>query len=68
MSDSFLIGVLLGITLGWLGRPLLRWWLIALEWREASREADIAEELLRRMAPDREPAPDPESESHRPGR
>lgn len=68
MSESFLIGVLLGVTLGWLGRPLLRLWLIASEWREASRESDIAEELLRRMAPDREPAPDPESESYRPGR
>lgn len=52
-------GLVVGVTVGWLARPLLRWWLTVEEWRNAAREAAIAEELLRRMAPTSDPTPDP---------
>jgi hypothetical protein len=44
------IGLLLGIVIGLLIGPVLRSWLAWREYVEASREADLHEDLLQRMA------------------
>jgi hypothetical protein len=44
-----LIGLLLGIVIGLLIGPVLRSWLAWREYVEASREADLHEDVLRRM-------------------
>jgi hypothetical protein len=62
VSDGFLVGLVVGLAVGWLANPLVRWWLAAKEWREASRELELADELLRRMAQDDHPRP---KEPHR---
>ena len=50
MNDAFVAGLLIGVAVGLLANPLLRWWLAVREWREASKEAELADELLRLMA------------------
>jgi hypothetical protein len=45
-----LIGLVLGIVIGLLLSPLLRSWLAWREYAEASREARLAEGVLRRMS------------------
>jgi hypothetical protein len=45
-----LIGLMLGIAIGLLLGPVLRSWLVWREHVEASREAKLHEEILRRMA------------------
>ena len=44
-----LIGLLLGIVIGLLIGPLLRSWLTWRQYVQASREARLAEDILRRM-------------------
>lgn len=57
MNNAFVAGLLIGVAVGWLANPLLRWWLAVREWREASSEAALADELLRRMAEEADPEP-----------
>jgi hypothetical protein len=45
-----LIGLLLGVVIGLVISPFLRSWLAWREYAEASREARLAEDLLRRMS------------------
>jgi hypothetical protein len=45
-----LIGLLLGIVIGLLISPLLRSWLTWRQYVDASREARLAEDVLRRMS------------------
>jgi hypothetical protein len=45
-----LIGLLLGIVIGLAIGPLLRSWLAWREYVEASREARLTEDILRRMS------------------
>ena len=56
-GDGFLAGLLIGVVVGLLLAPLLRWALAAREWREASREAGLADEVLERMAEEEPSAP-----------
>jgi hypothetical protein len=50
VNDAFVAGLLIGVAVGLVAGPLLRWWITVREWREASREAELSDELLRRMA------------------
>jgi hypothetical protein len=45
-----LIGLLLGIVIGLVLSPLLRSWLLWRQYVVASREARLAEDVLRRMS------------------
>ncbi|MGH2674966.1 MAG: hypothetical protein ACRDKA_08830 [Actinomycetota bacterium] len=47
---TLLIGLLVGIAIGLLLGPVLRSWLTWREYFNASREARLQEEVLRRMA------------------
>lgn len=58
MTDTFLAGLLIGVTLGLLLAPILRWVLAAREWRQASKEAQLADEVLLRMVEENRPEPD----------
>jgi hypothetical protein len=50
VNDAFVAGLLIGVAVGLVAGPLLRWWITVREWREASREAELSDELLQRMA------------------
>ena len=58
-----LFGLVIGIFIGLLVGPALRSWLVWREYVEASREARLHEEMMRRMGPDR-----PSSQWRRPAR
>jgi hypothetical protein len=58
MSDGVLVGFLLGLAAGLLLGPVLRWWLAAREWRQASEEVRLTDEVLRRMVEDSPPPRD----------
>jgi hypothetical protein len=58
MTDTFLAGLLIGVTLGLLLAPILRWAIAVREWRQASKEARLADEVLRRMVEESRPEPD----------
>jgi hypothetical protein len=47
--DAFLAGLLIGLCVGLLVAPAVRWALTVREWRRASREAGLADEILRLM-------------------
>lgn len=55
-----LLGLVVGILVGLLVGPALRSWLAWREYVEASREARLHEEILRRMADPAGPAPENE--------
>lgn len=46
---NFLSGLVIGVLVGLLVSPLLRFWLTWHEWAEASREARLTEDVLERM-------------------
>jgi hypothetical protein len=46
---NLFVGILIGIVIGFLGGPALRHWLVYREWTEASREAELTDELLARL-------------------
>jgi hypothetical protein len=50
--DAFVAGLLIGFAAGLLVAPALRWALTVREWRRASREVRLADELLRLMDED----------------
>lgn len=56
--------LILGFVLGLLAGPVIRSWIVWREYKEASRQAWLAEETLRRMEEEtdhsREPGIDPE--------
>jgi hypothetical protein len=63
-ADLF-VGILIGIAVGLLAGPVLKAWLIYVEWTETSREARLTEALINRLDHDldelpqtNEPAPD----------
>ena len=62
VNNAFVAGLLIGVAIGLVAGPLLRWWLAVREWREASREAELSDELLRRMA--EEPRAEPKGARH----
>ena len=53
-ADGFIAGLLIGVAVGLLLAPVVRWVLTVREWRRASREAGLADEVLRRMTLDEE--------------
>ena len=55
MKDSFFAGLVIGIFVGILVAPLLRSYLEWRQWRQASRWASLADEVLDRMAGRDEP-------------
>jgi hypothetical protein len=57
VNDAFVAGFLIGVAVGLLAGPLLRWWVAVREWRDASREAELSDELLRRMGEEADPEP-----------
>lgn len=54
LSADLLTGLALGLCVGMLVSPLLRAWLTWREWLEASHEADLMGDVLRRMDADDE--------------
>jgi hypothetical protein len=55
-NGQFVAGLVIGVFLGLLVGPVLRSWLAWREWVEASREADLAEQLLARLEREGEPS------------
>lgn len=49
LDANLLVGILIGLVIGFLAGPALRHWLVYREWSEASREADLTDDLLRRL-------------------
>ena len=62
VNGAFVAGLLIGVAIGLVAGPILRWWLTVREWREASKEAELSDELLRRMA--EEPRAEPKGARH----
>jgi hypothetical protein len=58
-SGDLIVGLLIGAAIGFLAGPLLRHWLAWREWADASREADLTDELLRRLEETKEPQDEP---------
>lgn len=60
-SGDLIVGLILGACIGFLLGPVFRSWTAHREWREASREADLADLVLARMELDEIPEaiPDP---------
>jgi hypothetical protein len=48
-NDGFADGLLIGVLVGFLAAPILRSLVVRREWRRASREAQLTDELLDRM-------------------
>jgi hypothetical protein len=48
-GDALLVGLLIGLIAGLLLGSVVRWALAIREWRQASREAGLTDEVLRRM-------------------
>jgi hypothetical protein len=46
---NLFVGILIGIVIGILVGPVLRHWLVVREWNQASREAELTDELLSRL-------------------
>ena len=49
LTDDLLVGLAVGGGIGFLAGPMLRHRLASRAWRDASREADLADELLARL-------------------
>jgi hypothetical protein len=49
LTDDLLVGLAIGGAIGFVAGPILRHRLAYREWRDASREADLADELLARL-------------------
>jgi hypothetical protein len=49
VSDDLIVGLTIGVVLGFLAGPLVRHLLAVREWAAASREAHLTDELLARM-------------------
>jgi hypothetical protein len=54
---TFLAGLLIGVVTGLLLGPVLRFTLTVREWRQASRDAEPADEVVRMMAEPERSAP-----------
>jgi hypothetical protein len=54
---GFIAGFLLGAAVSFLLGPAVRSWLAYREWTEASRQADLTDQILARMQEDGGPAP-----------
>ena len=48
-NADLLVGILIGLGVGYLAGPLLRAWLTYVEWTETSREARLTEALIDRL-------------------
>jgi hypothetical protein len=48
-NADLLVGIVIGLAVGYLTGPLLRAWLIYFEWTETSREARLTEALIDRL-------------------
>jgi hypothetical protein len=46
---EFLTGLVLGLVIGFVAGPLVRFWLAWHEWRDSSREARLTEATMNRM-------------------
>jgi hypothetical protein len=51
-SGDLIVGLLIGIAIGFLAGPILRHWLAWREWTEASREDRLTDDLLTRLEED----------------
>ena len=51
-NADLLVGVVIGLAVGFLAGPMLRAWLALAEWRAPSREAELTDELLGRLGRD----------------
>jgi hypothetical protein len=60
-GDAVIVGLLIGIVIGLLLGPVIRSWLTWHEYRNADREARLADDVLRRMDQERSPDEHPES-------
>jgi hypothetical protein len=49
LTDDLLVGLAIGGAIGFVAGPILRHRLAYREWRDASREADLADELLAKL-------------------
>jgi hypothetical protein len=49
LTDDLLVGVAIGGAIGFLAGPILRHRLAYRAWRDASREADLADELIAKL-------------------
>jgi hypothetical protein len=56
-GTTFLAGLLIGVVVGLLLGPVLRFTLTVREWRRASRDAEPADEVVRMMAEPDRPSP-----------
>ena len=53
-SGNLVVGLVLGLCIGFLVGPAFRSWLTIREWKEASREARLADRLLTKLETDAE--------------
>ena len=60
---DFVVGVLVGVSIGFLIGPAIRSWQSYREWAEASREAGLADRLLARMEIDADLDDEPRREA-----
>jgi predicted PurR-regulated permease PerM len=52
---DFIVGLLIGVFIGFLVRPAVGLWMARREWRDASRQANLTDEVLARMEQDLRP-------------
>jgi hypothetical protein len=57
-NADLLVGILIGVAVGFLAGPVLRAWLTYVEWTETSREARLTEELISRFGRDLDELPE----------
>lgn len=55
IAVSFLVGIAVGAILGFLLTPTAHYWVGRREWREASRELELADRLLESLSDADEP-------------
>lgn len=67
-NADLLVGILIGVAIGLLLGPLLRAWLTLVEWRAASREAELTDQLLGRLDRDLEGWPEADQPARDDGR
>jgi hypothetical protein len=65
-SGDLIVGLLIGAGIGFFAGPLLRHWLAWREWADASREADLTDELLRRLEETKETQDEPGTDTQSP--
>lgn len=67
-NADLLVGIMIGVAIGLLVGPLLRAWLTLVEWRAASREAELTDELLGRLDRDLDGWPEADQPARDDGR